>query len=226
MTRGALVGFAGRSSRCTATIRWRRSSARSCLRGSLTTVEIEVGGAARNRTGGGGFADLCLTAWRRRPWRERHARTTGVAPGRSPALRTADDGAAGINHSQQPTRRATRGQSVASGVGRRGPASEQPVGVAPRRPFHLSRRPASVSKMERETGFEPATSTLARSHSTTELFPPCLTPNSTQTRPRPATSQRSAGPVSRGRTPERPHHRSRWCRMAKMMKTRATGTTF
>ena len=28
--------------------------------------------------------------------------------------------------------------------------------------------------MERETGFEPATSTLARSHSTTELFPPIL----------------------------------------------------
>jgi hypothetical protein len=27
-------------------------------------------------------------------------------------------------------------------------------------------------KMERETGFEPATSTLARLHSTTELFPP------------------------------------------------------
>ncbi len=26
-------------------------------------------------------------------------------------------------------------------------------------------------KMERETGFEPATSTLARSHSTAELFP-------------------------------------------------------
>jgi hypothetical protein len=28
-----------------------------------------------------------------------------------------------------------------------------------------------LKKMERETGFEPATSTLARSHSTTELFP-------------------------------------------------------
>ena len=27
-------------------------------------------------------------------------------------------------------------------------------------------------RMERETGFEPATSTLARLHSTTELFPP------------------------------------------------------
>lgn len=30
---------------------------------------------------------------------------------------------------------------------------------------------AALKKMERETGFEPATSTLARSHSTTELFP-------------------------------------------------------
>ena len=28
-----------------------------------------------------------------------------------------------------------------------------------------------LNKVERETGFEPATSTLARSHSTTELFP-------------------------------------------------------
>src|SRR5881409_1586023 len=33
-------------------------------------------------------------------------------------------------------------------------------------------RAASVKRLERETGFEPATSTLARSHSTTELFPP------------------------------------------------------
>ena len=31
---------------------------------------------------------------------------------------------------------------------------------------------AALKKMERETGFEPATSTLARLHSTTELFPP------------------------------------------------------
>ena len=30
---------------------------------------------------------------------------------------------------------------------------------------------SSEKKLERETGFEPATSTLARSHSTTELFP-------------------------------------------------------
>ena len=29
-------------------------------------------------------------------------------------------------------------------------------------------------ELERETGFEPATSTLARLHSTTELFPPVL----------------------------------------------------
>src|SRR5688572_14377283 len=33
--------------------------------------------------------------------------------------------------------------------------------------------PKSKGKLERETGFEPATSTLARSHSTTELFPLC-----------------------------------------------------
>ncbi len=32
-------------------------------------------------------------------------------------------------------------------------------------------RPERKGEMERETGFEPATSTLARSHSTTELFP-------------------------------------------------------
>ena len=31
--------------------------------------------------------------------------------------------------------------------------------------------PEPERKLERETGFEPATSTLARSHSTTELFP-------------------------------------------------------
>src|SRR6185436_12644999 len=34
-----------------------------------------------------------------------------------------------------------------------------------------ARREARRSRLERETGFEPATSTLARSHSTTELFP-------------------------------------------------------
>ena len=32
--------------------------------------------------------------------------------------------------------------------------------------------PMEGEGVERETGFEPATSTLARSHSTTELFPP------------------------------------------------------
>ncbi len=36
----------------------------------------------------------------------------------------------------------------------------------------LTTWPSRLFCMERETGFEPATSTLARSHSTTELFPP------------------------------------------------------
>jgi hypothetical protein len=35
-------------------------------------------------------------------------------------------------------------------------------------------RGLGCKKLERETGFEPATSTLARSHSTTELLPPVL----------------------------------------------------
>ena len=43
-----------------------------------------------------------------------------------------------------------------------------PLGYAA---FKLSVYTFPQKKMERETGFEPATSTLARSHSTTELFP-------------------------------------------------------
>jgi hypothetical protein len=49
--------------------------------------------------------------------------------------------------------------------------------AGPRR-TRRARRGAGVpadSILERETGFEPATSTLARSHSTTELFPPTRT---------------------------------------------------
>ena len=40
----------------------------------------KFGGAARNRTGDGGFADLCLTAWRRRPSREGSDVTADVRP--------------------------------------------------------------------------------------------------------------------------------------------------
>lgn len=43
-------------------------------------------------------------------------------------------------------------------------------------PFDVTKKapgynPAPLIFLERETGFEPATSTLARLHSTTELFP-------------------------------------------------------
>jgi hypothetical protein len=38
----------------------------------------------------------------------------------------------------------------------------------------------AAKKMERETGFEPATSTLARLHSTTELFPLTFTNHKSQ----------------------------------------------
>ena len=39
------------------------------------------------------------------------------------------------------------------------------------RPQKTPGSPGVIFFLERETGFEPATSTLARSHSTTELFP-------------------------------------------------------
>src|SRR5215475_9600365 len=55
------------------------------------------------------------------------------------------------------TTRAARGAEWASGPTER---SARVRGIGP-----------PGVKMERETGFEPATSTLARSHSTTELFP-------------------------------------------------------
>src|SRR5579884_2251595 len=48
------------------------------------------------------------------------------------------------------------------------------------------------AEMERETGFEPATSTLARSHSTTELLPPawihyCIAAKARSTKAAPST---------------------------------------
>jgi hypothetical protein len=42
---------------------------------------------------------------------------------------------------------------------------------APNKKIARSEDLATIFYLERETGFEPATSTLARSHSTTELFP-------------------------------------------------------
>ena len=61
------------------------------------------------------------------------------------------------------------------------------------RPGKPPGRAKPARKLERETGFEPATSTLARSHSTTELFPlspECRTPNVLQ---RSQPMQESAG---------------------------------
>src|SRR6266542_2512627 len=57
---------------------------------------------------------------------------------------------------------------VAESAGASGASGEAPA------EWKAARRGAggpADSSLERETGFEPATSTLARSHSTTELFP-------------------------------------------------------
>ena len=117
-------------------------------------ADRKAGGAARTRTGDGGFADLCLATWRRR---------------------RQDGGAGGAR--RQPlavTRRAGAAVRAWRGVDR------------PRR-----------RKVERETGFEPATSTMARSHSTTELFP--LAPNAPSTVPQGDASLQD--PCQAGRAP-------------------------
>src|SRR6202048_2323682 len=41
-----------------------------------------IGGDAQNRTGGGAFAELCLTTWLRRP--ERLERVAGIEPAHQP----------------------------------------------------------------------------------------------------------------------------------------------
>jgi hypothetical protein len=55
-------------------------------------------------------------------------------------------------------------------------------------------RVAGREKVERETGFEPATSTLARSHSTTELFP-LANRSPTLAQPRAETQDNAAGSI-------------------------------
>src|SRR6185369_15016846 len=61
--------------------------------------------------------------------------------------------------------------------------------------------------VERGTGFEPATSTLARSHSTTELFPPATTPKRTTAAETQQGSPPSSTPTARvpGLPPRSPH---------------------
>src|SRR6266542_7081318 len=68
---------------------------------------------------------------------------------------------------------------------------------------------AGRRKVERETGFEPATSTLARSHSTTELFPPasltatpkCTTAPRRQASRHPVRARARAAPRAPGGAP-------------------------
>ncbi len=89
----------------------------------------------------------------------------------------------------------------------------------------------SREKMERETGFEPATSTLARSHSTTELFPLALATNrkrstgvtseARQLRPCRATGRTPTGSTTCPDVPRRPQrYRPRPSKASRTMATR------
>ena len=70
--------------------------------------------------------------------------------------------------------------------------------------------------MERETGFEPATSTLARSHSTTELFPPAATLTVPQ---RSQTDQGTQGRSHHGLAAERRFGADAWVLLADEVST-------
>ena len=76
---------------------------------------------------------------------------------------------------------------------------------------HAFERGRRWLKMERETGFEPATSTLARSHSTTELFPlPGADGHHEDARPLSEAANRTTAPADRSRQPT-PRQRSLEC---------------
>ena len=83
----------------------------------------------------------------------------GVGQRASPACGGASRGARGVWSAR-----------VGGGM-RAGPPARIVRGALLRRGKGSGGRKAPRKEMERETGFEPATSTLARSHSTTELFP-------------------------------------------------------
>src|SRR5205085_672688 len=84
------------------------------------------------------------------------------------------DGANRYEKATAGLRRKARGGAVDGGFSRgcwRGrPGLNRGWGFCRPLPYHLAAAPLR-KLLERETGFEPATSTLARSHSTTELFP-------------------------------------------------------
>ena len=93
-----------------------------------------------------GFADLCLTTWRRRRLELRDQPRNSIAAG---------------------SRIVVVGLPTVAQVRWRGPPSLARILASS--VDNLRMEPER--RLERETGFEPATSTLARSHSTTELFP-------------------------------------------------------
>ena len=129
--------------------------------GVITANRTGAGGAARTRTGGDGRSQIAATAdrksWRRRPDSNRGWRFCRPLPCH---LATAPSGQRRDRHEKT----AARGHSAGAAV----------------RAWRGADRPRR-RKVERETGFEPATSTMARSHSTTELFP--LAPNAPSTVP-------------------------------------------
>ena len=124
----------------------------------LETAGMEVRGFRPDSTGRGWtFADYL---------RHRGQEKLEAPPGLEPGMEVLQTSALPLGDGAVRTAtRAARGRQPLAVTRRAGAAVRAWRGAdRPRR-----------RKMERETGFEPATSTMARSHSTTELFP--LAPN-------------------------------------------------
>ena len=96
-----------------------------------------------------------------------------IVRGGIPAASTGGDNSVSVGGSQEHNlNRATNGEATAAASRHDARGAESGAGAHVAKRARRGYRVPDDSKLERETGFEPATSTLARSHSTTELFPP------------------------------------------------------
>ncbi len=101
----------------------------------------KIGGAARNRTGDGGFADLCLTAWRRR--RSGSGEWCGLPPPHLPA-----GGGWSGKRDSNPRLRPWQGRTLPLSYSRSRASAEPPIYYRPPSPCKKARasRTRAVAK--------------------------------------------------------------------------------
>ncbi len=154
----------------------------SAIPRSIRQIFSSFGGDTRIRTGDQGFAGPCLTTWlcrrkkRYEKWRRHPELNTGITALRGRCLDTWLCRHAGVvpGAGLEPARTSVRG--ILSPLRLPIPPSGPEISIRStlRKYLLVSKRKIVTNKMERETGFEPATPTLARLCSTPELLPHLL----------------------------------------------------